>query len=554
MAESSAFYSQTKDILETAIKCAVDLTAGHEKGGHSATVGFDKILMLLAQEASRKINSIFLQLFDSANKETLTLRDKVNKLEVQLKVTMEDLNTNRVWRENLISGCPVLNEETGWISTLQPLGILVELTDKIAKEDVETIIAGGGHNIAKPDNTTASSDSQNSLQAKVQKKVFECDVCKKSFSRQLYLQRHLDTHKEPLSCHQCPMTFRNNVTLERHLRRHEKKTLQSFACLHCNKIYKSKRVLRSHEAIHDNGTQPLSNDEVSRRKACTCDTCGASFTQPQSLKRHIRLHTGERPYPCDVCGKTFIVQDKLKAHMLLHGATKSFMCDLCGKTFLYNWQLKKHQQMPHQEGTEAGTETGRRRAQANRTVIVKRDRSIVEVAPFACQTCQRGFNSEAALQKHELIHTGGAPYTCDICGKGYLYKPTFDYHIRTHSGERPYACDVCGKTFITRHTLKYHRLMHTGEKPHACKQCGKTFRMYTNYRRHVRIHTGEKPYQCEVCGVRFRQLGHVKFHMQVHTGERPYACATCGLGFSDSRQMKRHSCARNELMTNLLAS
>jgi uncharacterized Zn-finger protein len=35
------------------------------------------------------------------------------------------------------------------------------------------------------------------------------------------------------------------------------------------------------------------------------------------LRRHMCLHTGEKPYACDVCGKGFIRKD----HMLKHCET-----------------------------------------------------------------------------------------------------------------------------------------------------------------------------------------------------------------------------------------
>ncbi|CAB3364358.1 Hypothetical predicted protein [Cloeon dipterum] len=62
-------------------------------------------------------------------------------------------------------------------------------------------------------------------------------------------------------------------------------------------------------------------DSSSEFRPFKCDFCHLAFFRSAHLKRHRRLHTGEKPYECELCGKSFARQDKLKQHVLRHGPT-----------------------------------------------------------------------------------------------------------------------------------------------------------------------------------------------------------------------------------------
>ena len=49
-----------------------------------------------------------------------------------------------------------------------------------------------------------------------------------------------------------------------------------------------------------------------------CNYCGRACAKPSVLKKHIRSHTGERPYPCGPCGFSFKTKSNLYKHRKSH--------------------------------------------------------------------------------------------------------------------------------------------------------------------------------------------------------------------------------------------
>ncbi|KAM7383979.1 hypothetical protein PAMA_011363 [Pampus argenteus] len=65
-----------------------------------------------------------------------------------------------------------------------------------------------------------------------------------------------------------------------------------------------------------------------------CPYCPYTAKQKGIMKRHIRCHTGERPFPCPVCGKRFTRQEHLRSHAFsVHRHYWSVSCKSCRRTF-----------------------------------------------------------------------------------------------------------------------------------------------------------------------------------------------------------------------------
>ncbi|XP_071982519.1 early growth response protein 4 [Engystomops pustulosus] len=76
--------------------------------------------------------------------------------------------------------------------------------------------------------------------------------------------------------------------------------------------------------------------------SCPVETCIRSFARSDELNRHLRIHTGHKPFQCRICLRNFSRSDHLTTHIRTHTGEKPFSCDLCGRRFARSDEKKRH--------------------------------------------------------------------------------------------------------------------------------------------------------------------------------------------------------------------
>ena len=173
--------------------------------------------------------------------------------------------------------------------------------------------------------------------------------------------------------------------------------------------FANQRLFSSFNARHDaTGARLLTSpwydmrSRLSDAKTNACPICNKTYARPSTLKTHMRIHSGEKPFKCPSCSRCFSQAANLTAHARTHSGEK----------------------------------------------------------PFSCSVCHRRFSQSSSVTTHMRTHTKEKPFTCVFCKKQFSDSSTLTKHKRTHTNEKPYQCDQCQMRFSQSGNLTRHKRIH----------------------------------------------------------------------------------------------
>jgi KRAB domain-containing zinc finger protein len=166
---------------------------------------------------------------------------------------------------------------------------------------------------------------------------YQCNICFVYLGNDLQLQRHVrELHSEKRTyykascCHCGKNDFLSKWNYKYHMYKYHQVPFD-YQCNQCEKSFIDQSSLDKHQRFHSKSRQHF------------CDICNRAFESPKLMKVHKRrVHFTLTDEVCPICNKKYKGKNSLGKHLRLHSGNKPFNCDLCNIGYPTKQGLMKH--------------------------------------------------------------------------------------------------------------------------------------------------------------------------------------------------------------------
>lgn len=270
---------------------------------------------------------------------------------------------------------------------------------------------------------------------------------------------------------------------------------QHYYCIPCGKSFPYRSYYLRHEKVH-------------RKTRHICGYCDRQFSCKSNLDRHVRLHTGQKPYTCQDCFEGFQNRSEYTQHK-----------NTCSAITAKSEPPKLEVSLPTTADSKSGDS-------------------------FPCYICRQTFDTIHKLQMHRKSHQD---YICRRCGKSFNGGIALSNHLRTHNfdGFKRYSCKICKKTFSNVTSLVSHKRFHTMRENASAAVAGIKASSKPNTAvspsalKDVDV-SHNNGYSCSVCKKWVKTQSVLRRHMISHTKLKLFSCVICNMSMGYASSLHKH--------------
>lgn len=306
--------------------------------------------------------------------------------------------------------------------------------------------------------------------------------------------------------------------------------------------------------------------DPSNKLCFICAMCDRIYTSKYSLERHVRCHTGEKPYICEVCNFSTSYREHMQRHMTsVHLIVHS---DEPKQKYVPKNRRKTEEKNVSTEDEDNEDESNQSKDDSSpnnsidssdtvtaNSASAKKRRNILRKR-FECAACGLKATHKTDLVNHikekhpnahiESLDNGDGSkvhlivtvskkssvsrrmvITCPDCSKVFHDTWKYKVHKRSHTGVKPFGCSICSFFATSKMTIRDH--IHRKHKDIQNPKILLRTVCIDGTVDHVELSMPQREFKCDFCQEVFQDNYHLKQHKKrTHQEALPFSCIECG--------------------------